>query len=79
MKITPTEEFIQKNQIAISKMIAAGGEIDYSKGIQPFTNSQNAVDLGMENVPSGERKTMPFFPNFLLRDLHGLVQRRRFQ
>ena len=25
--------------------------------------------LGMENIPSTERKTMPFFPNFILRDL----------
>ncbi len=25
--------------------------------------------LGMENVPAAEKKTMPFFPNFLLRDL----------
>ncbi|HCV42529.1 MAG TPA: cytochrome bc complex cytochrome b subunit [Bacteroidetes bacterium] len=25
--------------------------------------------MGMENVPASERKTMPFFPNFLLRDL----------
>jgi quinol-cytochrome oxidoreductase complex cytochrome b subunit len=25
--------------------------------------------MGMEDVPASERKTMPFFPNFLLRDL----------
>ncbi|APJ03173.1 C1 family peptidase [Silvanigrella aquatica] len=51
MKITPTQEFLQKNANAVAQMIAAGGEIDYSKGIKPFKNSKNSVDLGMENVP----------------------------
>ena len=51
MSIIPTQEFIAKNKLAREEMDAAGGEIDYSKGIAPFKKSATSVDLGMANVP----------------------------
>ena len=51
MSITPTAKMIEKNKLALAKMAADGGEIDYSNGITPFSQSPGSVDLGMENVP----------------------------
>jgi Papain family cysteine protease len=51
MSITPTQKMIEKNRLALAKMVADGGELDYSNGITPFSQSPGAVDLGMANVP----------------------------
>ncbi|WGL59169.1 C1 family peptidase [Pigmentibacter sp. JX0631] len=51
LTIVPTEAFREKNRKALAQMEADGGEQDYSKGIQPFTNSATSVDLGMGKVP----------------------------
>lgn len=51
MTLIPTEAFKEKNRSAVAKMEADGGELDYTKGIKPFTNSATSVDLGMGKVP----------------------------
>lgn len=51
MTITPTHKMIEKNRLALAKMLADGGEKDYSDGITSFSESSDAVDLGMEDVP----------------------------
>ena len=51
MTLIPTEAFKEKNRSAVAKMEADGGELDYTKGIKPLTNSATSVDLGMGKVP----------------------------
>ncbi|APJ03172.1 C1 family peptidase [Silvanigrella aquatica] len=51
MKIHPTAKMIEKNRQALDESEINGGEIDYSNGIIPFSQSPGAVDLGMANVP----------------------------
>lgn len=49
--ILPSEIFLEKHWDFLSSVDFTTAELDYSKGIIPFSQSPGAVDLGMVNVP----------------------------